>query len=94
MREKPVAFVITALVVGPLCALCILGPAALAALIAGLWGWSLGNVGLAAALALLTFGILAALLKRRADRDLSLQRKSEAEELSRHQVVSRGPQHE
>jgi len=39
MSEKLMAGLVTALVIAPVCSLCILGPAALAAFFGGLVGW-------------------------------------------------------
>jgi len=39
MSDKPVAFLVTALIVGPMCAVCILGPAVVAGTLAGWFGW-------------------------------------------------------
>lgn len=44
MSEKPIAFLVTAVAVAPLCAVCILGPAALGAVATGLAGW-IGGLG-------------------------------------------------
>lgn len=40
MSDKPIAFLVTVLIVGPLCSLCILGPAAVGGALAGWFGWN------------------------------------------------------
>lgn len=44
MNEKFVAGLVTAVAIAPICALCILGPAAIGALFAGAFGW-FGDIG-------------------------------------------------
>lgn len=44
MGEKLVAGIVTAAVISPICAVCILGPAAIGSLFAGAFGW-LGGFG-------------------------------------------------
>ncbi len=44
MSDKPVAALVTAAVVAPLCAVCILGPAFLGSALAGATGW-FGGLG-------------------------------------------------
>lgn len=44
MSEKLLAGLVTAVVIAPICALCILGPAVLGSLLAGTLGW-LGGLG-------------------------------------------------
>ena len=44
MGEKLVAGLVTAVVIAPICALCILGPAIFASIFAGVVGW-LGGLG-------------------------------------------------
>ena len=68
MSDKPVAMLVTAAIVAPICALCVLGPAFLFSWVAGLFG-GLGPVtatGLAIVAAILVYG----LAKRRKERRL------------------------
>ena len=62
MSEKLVAGLVTAAVVAPLCAVCILGPALLASMFAGGLGWLGGfdpvvTVGLVLAAGIAVYGI-------------------------------------
>ena len=62
MSDKPVAALVTVLVVAPLCAVCILGPAFLGAAIGGGFGWlaelrPLPTLGLATLAAVLAYGL-------------------------------------
>ena len=52
MGEKLVAGVVTAAVISPICAVCVLGPAAIGSLFAGAFGW-LGGFGPLATIALM-----------------------------------------
>jgi len=52
MNEKLVAGIVAAAVISPVCAICILGPAAIGTLLAGTFGW-LGDFGPLATLALM-----------------------------------------
>ncbi len=52
MGEKLVAGIVTAAAIAPICAVCILGPAAIGALFAGAFGW-LGDFGPLGTLALM-----------------------------------------
>lgn len=54
MNDKLVAGIVTAGAITPLCAVCVLGPAAIGSLVAGAFGW-LGEVG-----PLLTVALMAA----------------------------------
>ena len=65
MSDKPLAVLVAALVVAPLCAICILGPAALGAMIAGVWGGFTGNTALLAVAVVILASALAYALKRR-----------------------------
>ena len=67
MNEKPVAMLVAALVVAPICATCILGPAIFGAAIGWFGGWLTGNGPLTAAgIAILVgFGALALQYRRR-----------------------------
>lgn len=44
MNDKLVAGVVTAAAITPICAVCVLGPAAIGALFAGAFGW-IGDIG-------------------------------------------------
>ncbi len=44
MSDKPIAMLVTAVGIAPICALCILGPAVLGSLLAGAFAW-LGATG-------------------------------------------------
>lgn len=44
MGEKLVAGIVTAAVISPICAVCILGPAAIGSLVSGAFGW-IGDFG-------------------------------------------------
>ena len=62
MSEKPIAGLVTAAVVAPLCALCFLGPVVLASGVAGVWGWLSGLgptviLGLVLSVAALVYGL-------------------------------------
>ena len=70
MSEKLVAGLVTAAVVAPLCAVCILGPAVLASIFAGITGWLGGfdpvvTTGLVLAAGIAVYGIVR---RRRAQR--------------------------
>ncbi len=63
MSDKPIAGLVIAAVVAPLCVLCVLGPVILASGVAGAWGWlsGLGPVavlGLVVLVAALAYGLL------------------------------------
>ena len=63
MSDKMIAGVVAAIGVVPLCAVCILGPAAIGTMLAGVFGW-LGGLspvlatGLAIIFGILTYGIV------------------------------------
>ena len=63
MSDKPIAGLVAAVAVAPLCAVCILGPAILGSAVTSVAGW-LGDLNLIAAtaavggLAALVFGVL------------------------------------
>ncbi len=44
MSDKPIAMLVTAAAIAPICALCVLGPAVLGSLLAGAFAW-LGDAG-------------------------------------------------
>lgn len=60
MSEKIAAYLGTVLIVGPLCSVCILGPAVVGSFVAGGFGW-LGGVSLVQIAAFGVVGALAAL---------------------------------
>ncbi len=69
MDDKPIAMLVAAAVVAPLCALCILGPVVLGSAVAGLFAW-LGGFDPVAALGLAVIGAILAygFFRRRRDR--------------------------
>jgi hypothetical protein len=63
MGEKLVAGLVTAAVVAPICAVCVLGPAVLASIFAGITGWLGGfdpivTTGLVLAAGIAVYGIV------------------------------------
>ncbi len=69
MGDKPIAMLVTAAVVAPICALCILGPVVLGSAMAGVFAWFGGfdpvaALGLAVIGAILGYGFI----RRRRDR--------------------------
>ncbi|MDA1100123.1 MAG: hypothetical protein O2967_14180 [Proteobacteria bacterium] len=58
MSDKPIAMLVAALVVAPICSVCILGPAVIAGFFAGWFGW----VGDLSALQMIALGVAAAAL--------------------------------
>lgn len=69
MDDKPIAMLVTAAVVAPICALCILGPVVLGSAVAGIFSWFAGfdpvaALGLAVIGAILAYGFF----NRRRDR--------------------------
>ena len=69
MDDKPIAMLVTAAVVAPICALCILGPAILGSAVAGVFAWFGGFDPVAAMGVAIIFAILAyGFLRRRRDR--------------------------
>ncbi len=69
MDDKPIAMLVTAAVVAPICVLCILGPAALGYAVAWVSAWFSGfdpvaATGLAVIFAILVYGFF----RRRRDR--------------------------
>ncbi len=65
MSDKPIAVLMTALVVAPICVTCLVGPAVLGSMIVGLWGWFSGNAPLAAVAVVVMAASLVYALKRR-----------------------------
>ena len=63
MGEKFVAGIVTAAAIAPICAVCILGPAAIGSLFAGAFGW-LGNFGPLGTIALMIAAAAGVLLYR------------------------------
>ena len=69
MDDKPIAMLVAAAVVAPICALCILGPVVLGSAVAGVFAWFGGfdpvaALGLAVVGAILAYGFF----RRRRDR--------------------------
>lgn len=65
MSDKPVAVLVTALAIAPICAVCVLGPAAFGSAVAWLSGW-FGGLDLATTTGLaIVVALLIALLIRR-----------------------------
>ncbi len=69
MADKPIAMLVAAAVVAPICALCILGPVVLGSAMAGMFAWFGGfdpvaALGLAVVGAILAYGFF----RRRRDR--------------------------
>jgi protein-S-isoprenylcysteine O-methyltransferase Ste14 len=63
VSDKPIAGLVIAAVVAPLCVLCVLGPVILASGVAGAWGWLSGLgpaviLGLVLLVAALACGLL------------------------------------
>lgn len=63
MSDKIMAGLVTAVIITPLCAVCVLGPAALAAVFAGVGGWLGGlhpvvTTGVALVAGLVAFGVI------------------------------------
>ncbi len=75
MSDKPIAMLVTAAAIAPICALCVLGPAVLGSLLAGTFAW-LGGTG-----PVLTIGlmIVAGLLVHRTTRRRKVQTQDRAE---------------
>ncbi len=75
MSDKPIAMLVTATAIAPVCALCVLGPAVLGSLLAGTFAW-LGGTG-----PVLTMGlmIVAGLLVHRTTRRRKVQTQDRAE---------------
>ena len=83
MEDKPIAMLVTAAVVAPICALCILGPVVLGSAVAGVFSWFAGfdpaaAWGLAVIGAILAYGFL----RRRRDRQGMADRGGREDELS------------
>ncbi len=75
MSDKPIAMLVTAAAIAPICALCVLGPAVLGSLLAGAFAW-LGDAG-----PVLTIGltIVAGLLVYRTIRKRKVRTQDRAE---------------
>ena len=89
MSDKPIALLVAALVVAPLCATCILGPVVLGSMIAGMWGWFSGNGVLVAATVVIVVAVLGYALKRRHSREPSAVTDARAP-ARRHTVEAQG----
>ncbi len=59
MDDKPIALLVTAAVVAPICALCILGPVVFGSAVAGVFAW-LGGFDPVVALGLTVIGAILA----------------------------------
>jgi len=91
MSEKLVAGLVTAAVISPICAVCVLGPAAFGSLFAGAFGW-LGGFGPLTTLALMIAAgalVYRHFLRRRMRMQPSLGRYSDAGSLATHANVAR-----
>ncbi len=68
MGDKPIAMLVAAAVVAPICALCILGPVVLGSAVAGVFAW-FGGFDPVAALGLAVIGAILAygFFRRRRD---------------------------
>lgn len=74
MNEKLAAWLVTAAVIAPACAACILGPAVIASIFAGVAGWlgglgAIATAGLAIVMGIVVYGIIR---RRRTQRSLML----------------------
>jgi hypothetical protein len=94
MSDKPMAAVITALVVAPLCAACILGPVVLGSMIAGFWGWLSGSGVLVGASVAILAAVLAYALKRRGNRGRAASAGAAEQAARRDLEATGGPSHE
>ncbi len=70
MGEKLSAGIVTTALVAPICAVCIMGPAFLASMFAGINGWFGGlspplTTGLAIIAAIVVYGLLSRKMRRR-----------------------------
>ncbi len=66
MSEKPVAALVAALAVAPICAVCILGPAFVGSALASIFGWFAGPRVIALAIIVMALGVgLFVLVKRK-----------------------------
>jgi len=82
MSEKLMAGVITAVVIAPICSLCIIGPAALGAFFGGMAGWFGGFDLLTIAGSATMVGILVMMKKRYAGKPASASGQSASTVLS------------
>ena len=88
MRDKPVAALAAVLVVAPICAVCLLGPAIFGAVIAGLGGWLSGNGPLTVAGVAILGGIGALALRYRRRQRAAAQKATDNAAASRWEHVS------
>lgn len=93
MSEKPLAAVMTALVVAPLCAVCVLGPALLVSMIAGFRGW-LSGTGILVVITLIAAAIFVLALKRRRGPGSTASAGAEQMTTRRNVAAPGGPPHE
>jgi len=73
MSDKPVGVFVASVLALPLCAVCVVGPAAIGSFLGGIAAWFSGGVGLAAAAAV----IVAALAVRTTVRKRGHRKESE-----------------
>ena len=88
MRDKPVAALAAVLVVAPICAVCLLGPAIFGAVIGGLGGWLSGNGPLTVAVVAILGGLGALALRYRRRQRAAAQTATDDDAASRWQHVS------
>ncbi len=74
MDDKPIAMLVAAAVVAPLCALCILGPVVLGSAVAGVFAWFGGfdpvaALGLAVIGAILAYAVVKRIKKKSAGKE-------------------------
>jgi hypothetical protein len=68
MSEKPVATLVAALAIAPICAVCILGPAFVGSAFASIFGWSAGPGVIGLAVIVMALGAGLYLLVKRKQR--------------------------
>ncbi len=68
MSEKPVAALVAALAIAPICAICILGPAFVGSALASIFGWFAGPGVIGLAIIVMALGVGLYLLVKRKQR--------------------------
>jgi hypothetical protein len=68
MSEKPVATLVAALAIAPICAVCILGPAFVGSALAWIFGWFAGPGVIGLAIIVMALGVGLYLLVKRKQR--------------------------
>lgn len=68
MSEKPVAALVAALAIAPICAVCILGPALVGSVLASIFGWLAGPGVIGLAVIVMALGAGLYLLVKRKQR--------------------------